>query len=376
MKIALAILVMKRLGGKQRDCVAVGKHLMERGHEVTLLTTSPGIVDAIPSERVRANALTNHGRMRALAEAVEQMRVARRFDAVIAFDPLPGCDFHVAVERCLAKHAPGMKRRLPRYRTLLALEHGVFRSGSKTKVFYLTEGQRDEYWEVFGAAPERAIVLPVHAPSSPALHYAERERTRRVLSVSNGVPLAISVAQNPLARRKGLDRTFAAMAQIPDLHLVSVGSLQRRAAWLASAYGVADRVRMLPYVENVMDVMGAADVLLHPARLEAGGLVIVEALLAGIPVVTTQICGYAVQVARSGAGVVIDEPFRQDEYTAAIRQTLGQIDELKARARAYALSARDQETWLSRLSREVETQIAAHGREHAAGRLSLAGGVG
>jgi UDP-glucose:(heptosyl)LPS alpha-1,3-glucosyltransferase len=122
-----------------------------------------------------------------------------------------------------------------------------------------------------------------------------------------------------------------------------------------------------------MDVMGATDVLLHPARLEAGGLVIVEALLAGIPVVATEICGYAVQVTRSGAGFVIPEPFRQDAYTAAIRQTLGQIDELKARARAYALAPRDQETWLARLAREVESEVAARPSEDAPGRgLSVA----
>lgn len=292
MKIALAIVATKRLGGKQRDCLAIGKYLMQRGHEVTLLTTSPvrESGEAIPRERVRVYGLTNHGRIKAFATAVERMNAERRFDAMIAFDRLPGCDFHYAAELCLAKYASRRKRWQPRYHTLLKLEQAIFSPTSNTKVFYLTERQRDDYWEIFGAAPQRASVLPAHVDSFPSAHYAERERARRALSISDTVLLAISVAQNPLGKLKGLDRTFAAMAQIPDLHLLSVGSFTRKITWYASLYGVADRVHMLPYVEDVMSLMGAADLLLHPARLEAGGLVIVEALLAGIPVVATQIC--------------------------------------------------------------------------------------
>ena len=356
MKIALAILTMQRLGGKQRDCMSIAHHLMKRGCEVTLLSTRIGreMCHGIPSERVQVAALSNHGRMQALAAAVGRIKIERRLDAVIAFDPLPGCEFHYAAEEPLAKHSPRHKRWLARYRTLLKLEGGVFAPESKTKVFYLTENQRNQYWDIFGPAPDRAIVMPPHTDRVPSKHYVRRAQLRQELAVSDAVPLAISVAQNPVAWRKGLDRTLAAMAEIPDLHLLLVGCLDRKVMRQALAYGVSDRVRMLPYLEDVVEVMGAADFLAHPARLEAGGLVIVEALLAGIPAIATRICGYAGEVERSGAGFVIEEPFEQQSFVAAIRKTIAKQNELKTRARTYALAAQGRETWLARLGRELE----------------------
>jgi UDP-glucose:(heptosyl)LPS alpha-1,3-glucosyltransferase len=62
---------------------------------------------------------------------------------------------------------------------------------------------------------------------------------------------------------------------------------------------------MLGIRQDIPAIMAAADVLVHPARIETTGTVIIEALANGLPVVTTDTCGFAPFVETADAGVVI-----------------------------------------------------------------------
>jgi UDP-glucose:(heptosyl)LPS alpha-1,3-glucosyltransferase len=55
----------------------------------------------------------------------------------------------------------------------------------------------------------------------------------------------------------------------------------------------------------------AADFLLHPAYSESAGKVLLEALTHGLPVLTTDTCGYAPHILKAKAGAVIESPFSQ-----------------------------------------------------------------
>lgn len=63
--------------------------------------------------------------------------------------------------------------------------------------------------------------------------------------------------------------------------------------------------------------MSAADLLLHPAVQEAAGIVLLEAIVAGLPVLTTEVCGYAHYINAAQCGVVIPEPFAQEVLNAS-----------------------------------------------------------
>ncbi len=64
--------------------------------------------------------------------------------------------------------------------------------------------------------------------------------------------------------------------------------------------------------------MAAADLFVHPARYDTTGTVILEAVVNGLPVVTTAACGYARHVSSANAGLVVQEPFRQRAFLAAL----------------------------------------------------------
>ena len=95
------------------------------------------------------------------------------------------------------------------------------------------------------------------------------------------------------ARRKGFDRAMEAIVAHPNIHLVLAGSSDRWVAPRVKQLQLQDRVHILPYADNVMDLLSAADIFLHPAREEAAGIVIGEALAgrrAGDRVVGVRLC--------------------------------------------------------------------------------------
>ncbi|XNM52069.1 glycosyltransferase [Escherichia coli] len=63
---------------------------------------------------------------------------------------------------------------------------------------------------------------------------------------------------------------------------------------------------------TMFELMAAADLLLHPAYQEAAGIVLLEAITAGLPVLTTAVCGYAHYIVDANCGEAIAEPFRQE----------------------------------------------------------------
>ncbi len=84
--------------------------------------------------------------------------------------------------------------------------------------------------------------------------------------------------------------------------------------------GAADRIKLLGLRHDIPQLMAATDLLIHPARYDTTGTVILEAVVNGLPVVTTDVCGYAPHVTAAHAGVVIREPFQQSALIEALTQ--------------------------------------------------------
>lgn len=354
MKIALAIFQLETLGGKERDCLAIAANLQRRGHDVTLVTTraAPG---QLPLAIVPRKGFSNHGRARHFAKAVMAYRSRHKPDITLSFERVPGADFHYAADAAVALRMTGAASLLPRRRTYLRLERGVFET-SRTRFFFLTQAQRDQYAAHYDFDPAQGTVLPVvlHEERFDAARAtAARSETRGQLGLPSDAIVALAAAVKP--KQKGLDRSLEALARFPNLHLVSAGSTDSWIAEQARTLKIEDRVRILPYGANVMDLMAASDFLLHPARAEAAGQVIAESMLAGRPAIVSGICGYAGEIARSGAGIVLREPFDPRDLAAAVTAMLERLPAMTAAARIEAERLQSQRgQWLSVIADALE----------------------
>ncbi len=124
--------------------------------------------------------------------------------------------------------------------------------------------------------------------------------------------------------RKNLDAVLRALALAPPhVHLAVAGILSNSPyPALARELGVADRVHFLDLVMDMPALMRSVDAFVFPSRYEAMSLVMLEALAAGLPVITARTAGGS-EVIDSRCGVVLDSPEDVDGLARAIGRVAG-----------------------------------------------------
>jgi glycosyltransferase involved in cell wall biosynthesis len=154
-------------------------------------------------------------------------------------------------------------------------------------VVALSEGVRKELVEDCAIDPERMVTIhnPVDVASIAAATQAVKDGIQEVSS--NG-PLIVGCGR--LHRQKGFDLLIEALADLDDIkvRLVILGEGPERAALeaLARSRGVADRVLMPGFENHPEKWLAQATLFVLPSRWEGFGHVLVEALAAGVPVVS------------------------------------------------------------------------------------------
>lgn len=352
MKLVFLLFEYFPFGGLQRDCLKTALVCASRGHEVTVLTrTWEGEKPAeIRIETYGRRGLTNMARNRHWLNQLRASLPSLDFDVVIGFNKMPGLDVYFGADPCFAhkvnESKPYWYRWFPRYRHYAALERAVFAPGQRTQILQLTPHEIPTYKRIYGTEDDRFHLLP---PMAARHFFTEEERLlqRRRLRGGQGWPddefLLLFVGSD--FRRKGLDRVLESMAALGSrlrrqTRLVVLGQCEPgRFARLAGRLGMAERVHFLGGRMDAPDWMLAADILVHPAYVETAGAVLVEALTHGLPVLTTETCGYAFHVQKAGAGVVMAEPFSPQAFQTSLRDLLTSVErraECRRRALAYA----------------------------------------
>jgi glycosyltransferase involved in cell wall biosynthesis len=140
-----------------------------------------------------------------------------------------------------------------------------------------------------------------------------------------------------LAPQKGVDIAVRALAQLDDGVLVVLGEGAERPALegLARELGVAERVFLLGRVPDVAAWYGRASLLVHPVRWEGFGLAVLEAMLAGLPVVASRVSALPELVVDGETGVLVppDDPHA---LAGGIRRALADAHRLGETARVRA----------------------------------------
>jgi glycosyltransferase involved in cell wall biosynthesis len=199
----------------------------------------------------------------------------------------------------------------------------------------------DEVFELarLGVPHDRVSVVPCgvdvdrFTPTGPAVPRTDR---RRLLAVGRLVP------------RKGFDLAIEALAGLPDTELVVVGGTEagrlgddpeaRRLREHATALGVADRVRLVGRIAatDMPAWFRSADVVVCSPWYEPFGIVPIEAMACGIPVVATAVGGLTDTVVNGVTGLHVP-PRRRDLLAGALR---GLLDD-PVRRRAFGAAGRD-----------------------------------
>jgi len=177
----------------------------------------------------------------------------------------------------------------------------------------------------------------------------ERRAARAAFQVGDGRRIAAFVGALG-DRRKGFDLLFDAWRTLSaeagwDVDLLVAGSGAEIPAWRARARaaGLDSRIRFLGFRPDVAQLLAASDVLVHPARYEAYGLGVHEAICRGVPAIVTATSGVAEQCPPPVRGLLIPSPSVVG-VTAALRAWREDADGWRARLEPAAAALR-RRTW-------------------------------
>lgn len=335
MRLAFVLFKYFPFGGLQRDFLRIALACQARGHDIRVYALSwQGETPAgFTVTTVPVRALTNPRRYEKFAAWVRDDLERHPVDRVIGFNKMPGLDFYYSADPCYEDKARTLRgplyRLSGRYRHFAAFERAVFGVGSKTEILMISAQQQPLFEKHYGTPAARFHMLPPgigldrRAPANAA---EIRRGFRAEFALGDDDLLLVQIGSG--FKTKGLDRSLKALAALPAelrarTRLIAIGQDEPRPFLRQIRHlGLQDQVQILKGRDDIPRFLLGADLLIHPAYNENTGTVLLEALVAGLPVLTTAACGYAHYIEKADAGRVIPLPFAQGALDQALAAML------------------------------------------------------
>lgn len=352
MRLAFVIFRYFPFGGLQRDMLAIAQAAQKNGHHVSIFCGEwqGDKISGIDVIEVRGRGFFNIAGVKNFVDTFQKQFRRDQFDLLVGFNKMPGLDVYFAGDSCFAHKAYSERgwlyRCAPRSRLYLAYERAVFSETSDTQILSLVASKQKQFARYYATQPERFHALP---PGISAAHLycrdpaAARLALRHELGLSQSTKIILCLGSG--YKTKGVDISINAFAGLTkttadQFALVVVGKDHPHAyREQATRMGIEQQVFFLGPRSPVGDLLHAVDLLLHPARKELAGNVILEAMLCGCPVVASDHCGYAHYVVEQKMGRLIPAKASPSEIAALVGPTLA-IDAAiwRSRAEYFALN--------------------------------------
>jgi len=196
------------------------------------------------------------------------------------------------------------------FRSYWGRRQGLWAISHAARVIAASSSLRRTVVDQHGADPEKVTVIPSGVDVGRFKPMA-REQTEDRLGLEKGMPRVLYVGA--ITRSKGLDhllsafKTLVAGAQTPvQLVLVGEGDYEQDARLLAQTLGVADHVLWAGKRPNdeIPWWMNSCDALVLPSLSEGLGVVLIEAMACGKPVVATT-CGGPEDIVTPRTGILV-----------------------------------------------------------------------
>jgi glycosyltransferase involved in cell wall biosynthesis len=234
----------------------------------------------------------------------------------------------------------------PRLLAYLWLEHRRYAWALKKRVVCASAWLKAVMEKAFPASiPMLEVVTPGIADAPGRASAQARADARRTLGLPIDATVLLFVANDMV--RKGLPALLHAMAQLPQtVHVAVVGQGDHAAAMHLAAKALGERVHFLGAMQDVTPAYRAADVLVHPTLEDSYGMVVLEAMAHGLPVVVSgpQWCGIAQDLYDGDTALLLPDPKDASQIRSAVERLQADAS-LLARLSANALAFAHSHRW-------------------------------
>lgn len=206
------------------------------------------------------------------------------------------------------------------------------------KIIAISDHSRDELVQKYGFHEKQVDMIP-HGVDTDEFY----PRAIRHPTVNPDKMTVLYIGR--LGTRKGLDLALQALARIDDpaieFLIAGTGRYKKHLQTLATKLNVDSYVRFLGHIpdQELPILYSSADIFLLPSRYEGFGLVLLEAMACGTPVIGTNVGGIPTVIDQNQTGVIVP---RDAERISNAIQLLTSDDEMRKnmgiRARSKAIS--------------------------------------
>lgn len=341
-------------GGNERSTHQIVRRLVERGHDVTVLTgdspTGHG-PEGFAVERGGGRTRSSGG-LRRFADWAEarvgdfdvSLSVTMAVPATV-MQPRGG-----TVRETLAANARrfGSGRALkavaqalrPKNRVMLARERRTLTHRRVKRIVSISRYVTRQLTEHYAVPADRIAEIPNAAAIEPMDDHQRadlRAVTRKVWQLADDDVAFLFAALNPALKGRG--ELLAAMGKLvaeqPRARLLIAGGSGYRDSRRAAASGLAEHLRWVGPTQRMDALYCAADVTVLATWYDPSSKVVLESLLHGVPAISTRYNGASDWITQRDAGRVIDTPADIDALAGA----MGELCDGDERARCAANTA-------------------------------------
>ena len=262
---------------------------------------------------------------------------------------------------------------------LKALDHRIYRrsaafveglifghNGPKARIV-VSQSMKREFIRHYGDAAESIIVIPNGVDLkmfNPANRPLYRDRIRQKHGIFHN-DLVLMFAGGDW-ERKGLPYVIGALSLLPrpDVKLLVVGSGDEKLySQLAELKQVRERMTFVSGKANIWEYYTASDIFVFPTTYEPFGLVIIEAMASGLPVITSRSAGAADVIIDGVNGLLLREPSDVNDLAAKIELLLSNAELRKTMGERARESVEDLSwDWVAQKTIDVYNRVLSRER--------------
>ena len=256
----------------------------------------------------------------------EIRNIVRQVDPDIVHTHMPYADLFGGIAAKLSGHAPIVSTRHHDYTTSWSdwLRFvGYYTIANRfLDTLIAVSGQVAHQAETYEGWPHSSVHVVHHGARDENVC---REEARKKIYTSLNIPdsSALVVSVGRLLEWKGHEHAIRALRDIRDqgteLHWLIAGEGPERESLesLIHELGVEDHIHLLGHRDDVPTLLSAADIMVHPSTAEAFGIVLIEAMMQGTPVVGTR-AGAIPEIVSDGETGYLVEPANSEAISATV----------------------------------------------------------
>lgn len=221
-----------------------------------------------------------------------------------------------------------------------------------SRVITVSDAARRVFLDAGWDSPERVSTVHNGIAAEPRAGVGAAVRGELGFGAQDLVVAMVGVLREGKGHAEAIEAVERLREVVPETRLLIVGDGPERREIAALAERLGPAAVLAGHRSDVMAVLDAVDVLVHPSRVDAFPTVLLEAMAAGVPVVATRVGGIPEIVVGGETGALVEAPPSAPELAGALRHMLADARHrrrLGAAGRARFERSFTAEQWARRL---------------------------